>query len=77
MVLSWFFERLIDKPYGYTIVAVAISFIAIVVIITLILGHFLVYGRIQSWPFRDEAAMEEYIEYLTNAIHLKISWYGQ
>lgn len=64
-------EKLRDKPYGYTILAVAVCFITIVVIITLILGLFVVYDQTGSWPHENNMAINRYIEYLTSAVHLK------
>lgn len=64
-------EKLRDKPYGYTISAVTLAFIAIVALVTSLLGFFLVHVEIGYWPHETDAAKLRYQDYLTNAVHLK------
>lgn len=64
-------EKLRERPYGYTILAVAISFVAIVVVITLILGLFLVHDKTGRWPFESDQGKEHYLGYLSSTVHLK------
>ena len=70
-------ERLRDKPYGYTVMAVSFSFVLIVVLITFILGFFLIHNEVGYWPYENVWATEKYIAYLTSPVHLKnfIVWF--
>jgi adenylate cyclase len=64
-----------DRPYGYTILAVSISFILIVALISIIMGLILI--PIQSgMPLSDPAAQQALENFLRDPSHIKavIAW---
>ena len=65
-----------DKPYGYTIVAVSVSFILIVAIISLIMGFIIVPLR-TGLPLTDPLSKIALQEFLRDPSHLKaaIAWF--
>lgn len=64
-------EKLKDRPYGYTLMAVVLSFIVIVSVITVILGMWFVKSDIGNWPFTADVATDRFYTYLVNPLHLK------
>ncbi|MDN5203657.1 adenylate/guanylate cyclase domain-containing protein [Fulvivirgaceae bacterium BMA10] len=63
-------ERFRDKPYGYGILAVCISYIVIVTLITLILGVYVAKEKTGGSIFEPEA-QQAYIDFLKNPLHVK------
>ena len=64
-------EKLKDQPYGYSLLAVAISFVVIVSLITVVLGFVFIHGETGFWPFAAQEATERFYVYLTDPLHLK------
>lgn len=64
-------EKLRDKPYGYTMITVAISFFVIVAFIAFALGMGFVRYETGHWPFADSLATAELYQNLSNPFHLK------
>ncbi|TRX52680.1 adenylate/guanylate cyclase domain-containing protein [Fulvivirga sp. M361] len=64
-------EKLRDRPYGYTLLAVAVSFVVIVTVITIILGWWLVKQMTGNWPYASSLATEQFYDYLINPLHVK------
>ncbi|MCG8387200.1 MAG: adenylate/guanylate cyclase domain-containing protein [Cytophagales bacterium] len=64
-------EKLKDQPYGYSLLAVAVSFIVIVSLITVVLGFVLVQGKTGNWPFTEVIATQKFYAYLQDPLHLK------
>jgi adenylate cyclase len=63
-------ERYRERPYGQTILMVAISFIVVIAIITLLLG--IVDGMWTTGkPLTDPEAMAEFRRFVTDPMHLK------
>lgn len=70
-------EKYRDKPYGFTVAAVVLSFIVVVSIITIILA--LIAAPIQTGkPLSEPETKKAFDAFLTNRIHLKniIVWSG-
>jgi len=63
-------ERFRDRSYGASILAVTISFIIIVSIITVIMG-LIVIPSYTGKPLSDPETRSEFVKYLTNPIHFK------
>lgn len=64
-------EKLRDRPYGFTLVMVALSFFVIVSIIALSLGMCFVRYETGHWPFLEDASTTELYKNLSNPFHLK------
>ena len=64
-------EKLRNKAYGYSLLAVAVSFIIVVSFITVVLGFWLIKTETGHWPFIEKTASEAYYAYLVNPIHAK------
>ena len=64
-------EKLREKPYGFTLLMVAVSFLVIVAIITFTLGMGFVRFDTGYWPFTHPLATEEFYHNLNNPFHLK------
>lgn len=70
-------EKYRDKPYGFTVIAVVLSFIVVVSIITIILA--LIAAPVQTGkPFSNPETQKEFYAFLTNRLHAKniIAWSG-
>lgn len=59
-----------DRPYGYTIVAVSLSFVAIITFITLLLGVILVPMR-TGRPLSDPVSKAAFRTFLMDSSHIK------
>ncbi|MGI9551623.1 MAG: hypothetical protein ACR2MT_10515, partial [Aurantibacter sp.] len=64
-------EKLRDRPYGFTLAMVALSFFVIVGFIAFILGISFVRYETGHWPFVDPASTNELVKNLTNPVHIK------
>ena len=64
-------EKLRDKPYGYTLLMVAFSFIVIVIFVALVLGFTFVRYDDGYWPFTHPGATKSFYNYLNNPFHIK------
>lgn len=64
-------ERLRDRPYGFNLLMVALSFFVIVGFIAFSLGMVFVKYETGRWPFFDDKATLALQENLTNPFHLK------
>lgn len=64
-------EKARDKPYGFTLLAVALSFFVIVSFIMLTLGTFLVKHETGEWPFGNEYSTKAFYDHLSNPLHVK------
>ena len=63
-------EKYRDKPYGFTVLAVVVSFLIIVSIITIILAF--IASLVQTGkPFTDPETKKAFYSFLTNRLHLK------
>jgi adenylate cyclase len=63
-------EKYRDKPYGLTVVAVAVSFVVVVSIITVLLG--LIFIPLNTGkPITDPETKKRFIEFLTSPLHIK------
>jgi len=63
-------EKYRDKPYGYTILIVSISFVCIIGIITLIMGTIIV--PIQTGtPLSDPSTQKAFIQFITDSYPVK------
>ncbi len=64
-----------DKPYGYTIVAVSISFVMVVALVTFLMGLVIVSLRVGN-IFTDAAAGAAFKKFLKDTSHFKalIAW---
>ncbi len=63
-------EKLRQKSYGYSIVAVSLAFVVIVMIITLLMG-LAIAPILTSKPLSDPKTQTAYFDYITNTIHAK------
>lgn len=64
-------ERLRDKPYGFNLLMVALSFFVIVAFIAFVLGMISVKYEAGYWPFETDMATSALYKNLTNPFHLK------
>lgn len=64
-------EKLRDKPYGFTLLMVALSFFVIVAFIAFTLGMGFVRYETGAWPFADSFATRELQRNLSNPFHIK------
>ncbi len=64
-------ERLKNRPYGYTLLAVGAAFAAIVAFITFFLGLFFTKLLSGYWPFQNDIGTEQFISYVFNTVHIK------
>ncbi len=64
-------EKLRDKPYGYTLITVALSFFIIIAIVAFILGMLFVKYETGNWPYTDAFSTQQLHKNLTNPFHLK------
>ena len=63
-------EKYRDKPYGFTVLAVVISFVVVVSIITVILA--LIVAQVQTGKsFSDPETKKAFHTFLTNRLHVK------
>lgn len=63
-------EKYRDKPYGFTVLAVVVSFFVVVSIITVLLA--LIAAPVQTGkPFADPETKKAFYSFLTNRLHLK------
>jgi adenylate cyclase len=68
-------EKYRDKPYGFTVMAVLLSFIIVVSVITVVLAF--IAAQVQTGKsFTNPATQQAFTEFLTNRLHLKniIAW---
>ncbi len=63
-------EKYRDRSYGFTIMAVLVSFILIVSFITVVLGLIFI-PMISGMPLSTAEGMQRFIAYLTNPLHFK------
>ncbi|HYH57095.1 MAG TPA: adenylate/guanylate cyclase domain-containing protein, partial [Anseongella sp.] len=63
-------EKYQDKPYGYTILAVSISFIFIIALVAVIMGLFLVPAQ-TGRPISDPLSREALLDFLTDSTPIK------
>jgi adenylate cyclase len=63
-------EKYRDKPYGYTIAIVCVSFILIVVFITLVMG-FIIVPRMTGKPLSDPETQGAFLTFITDSFPLK------
>lgn len=63
-------EKYQDKPYGYTILSVSVSFLFIIAFIAVVMGLFLVPGQTGK-PAFDPASQQALIRFLTDSTPLK------
>lgn len=64
-------EKMRNHPYGITLLLVALGFFCIVLIITLVLGVWLIKSQTGSFPYTDYRATEQFHAYLINPLHFK------
>lgn len=64
-------EKLRDKPYGYTLGMVALSFFVIVAFITFTLGMGFVKYETGHWPYTDNLSTQLFHKNISNPFHLK------
>jgi len=64
-------EKFRDRPYGYTLALVALSFFVIVAFIAFALGMGFVRYETGHWPYTNSLATEELYRNLSNPFHLK------
>ncbi len=60
-----------DKPYGHALLLVALSFVCIVIFITLVLGATFVKYETGFWPLEENLATTEFYHNVLNPFHLK------
>ncbi len=63
-------EKYRDRSYGFTIIAVLVSFILIVSFITVVLGLIFI-PMISGMPLSSAEGMQRFLAYLTNPLHFK------
>lgn len=69
-------EKLRDRPYGYTLFLVTLSFFAIVALIALSLGMIIVKVEMGAWPYSNPYATLRFYHHIDNPLHLKniVAW---